>query len=149
MANTWDMARFVVPSMPEDRPLDALSELFRLSQHVRLRVPQAFVDLDIWSINGPTAQFFRRSFVHPVIQFSDKILYHQDKNLVEYAVLNYALNAYLRQLMVVGNRPVVLPIRATGEDIASYTQMLAAHLETSIGLQDARIRLAAAPRRQS
>jgi hypothetical protein len=110
-----------------------------------MRVPYAFLDMDIWSIDGPAAVLFRRSFVHPVIQFNDKILYHRDKALVAEFVSNYALNQYLRQLMVIGNQPVTLPFRATPQDLELYTDLLEEHLGREAGLRQPKIRLVASP----
>jgi hypothetical protein len=141
----WEMARFVVPSLPETGQLDPLGEIFRFSQELRLNVPYAFVDLDIWSIDGPLARKFRHAFVHPVIQFSDQVLHHQDQDIPAYAVLNHALGTYLRQLMVVGNQPVRLPLRAGAEELAFYQDLLEHHLAATIGLLDPRITLESAP----
>jgi hypothetical protein len=122
-----------------------MTALYRLAQRFRLRVPYAFVDLDIWSIDGPTARLFREAFVHPVIQFSDCVLYHRDKQMVAGFVLNYAQNQYLRQLMVVGNQPVTLPFRAMPEELEIYTGLLSEALGEEVGLRRPRIRLVAAP----
>jgi hypothetical protein len=143
----WDMARFVLPSLPETDQLDPLGQIFRFSQELRLHVPYAFIDLDIWSIDGPLAREFRRSFVHPVIQFSDQVLHHQDQDLPTHAVLNYALATYLRQLMIVGNQPVQLPIRASAEELTFYQNLVEQHLATTIDLLDPRITLKSAPPR--
>lgn len=141
----WDMARFVLPSLPQTDQLDPLGQIFQFSQELRLHVPHAFIDLDIWSIDGPLAQKFRRSFVHPVIQFSDQVLHHQNRDLPAYAVLNHALGTYLRQLMIVGNQPVRLPIRASAEELTFYQSLVEQHLATTIGLLDPRITLQSAP----
>jgi len=83
--------------------------------------------------------------VHPVIQFTDRILYHRDKTVVAAFVSDYAINQYLRQLMLVGNPPVTLPFRATPEDLEIYTSLLGMILARDAGLHQPDLRLAAAP----
>ena len=145
--NRWPtpttLAGVTLQALPE-RPADAVTSLYRLAQRFRTQTPNAFLDLDVWWSDGPAAKLFRQSFVHPVIQFTDRVLYHRDETIVAEFVSNYALNQYLRQLMLVGNPPVELPVRATPADLQGYTDLLDDVLR-EVNLHQPNLRLVAAP----
>jgi len=128
----------------EEKKVDHATSLYRLAQHFRIQMPHAFLDLNVWLNDEPAGTFFRQSFVHPVIQFNDRILYHHDKTVVAEFVSSFALHQYLRQLMVIGNAPVTVPFRATPEDLQIYTDFLGEILGREAGLQP-NLRLVSAP----
>ena len=99
-------------------------------------MPHAFLDLDVWSAEGEAAEIFRSTFTHPVIQFSDRIFLHKNRNVVHHFVLSQALATYCRQLMTVGNLPVQLPVRFGRHELADYEHFLAEHIAETTGLTD-------------
>lgn len=145
--NKWPtptaLADVTLQALPEQPP-DAVTALYRLSQLFRIQVPSVFLDLDIWRNDEPAAMLFRRSFVHPVIQFDDRNLYLRDKTVLAEFVSNYVLSQYLRQLMVVGNPPVALPIRATPADLEFFTDLVGDILRKA-SLHQPNLRLVSAP----
>ena len=57
---------------------DPITRLYYRAQELRLGAPHAFVDLGIWypGSGSPLAAEITRSYVHPVIEFRDKVLFH-------------------------------------------------------------------------
>ena len=137
-----DVTLHALPS--EERQVDHATSFYRLAQHFRTQMPQAFLDLNVWWNDGPAATIFRQSFVHPIIQFNDRTLYHRDRTVVAEFVSSFALHQYLRQLMVTSNLPVKIPFRATPEDLQLYTDFLSEILGREAGLQPY-LRLVSAP----
>ena len=147
--NQWPMpitlADVALRAFPgEERQVDHATSLYQLAQHFRTQMPHAFLDLNVWWDDGPAATLFRQSFVHPIIRFNDRILYHRDKTVVAEFVSSYALSQYLRQLMLIGNPPVTLPFEATPGDLQTYTESLGEILGREAGLQP-NLRLVSAP----
>jgi hypothetical protein len=119
------LAQATLDGFPDDHlPVPRVTQLYGIAQVFRQEFPYAFIGLDIWQSQEQAAVLFKQSFVHPVIQFEDRILYHRDKSVLAEFVTGYAINQYLRQLMVTGNPPVEMPFRATPGDLEVYTEMV-------------------------
>jgi hypothetical protein len=148
-ANGWPapaaMAAPVLEALPGEEAGDPRTALFGLAQRFRQKVPYAFVDLEIWMIDGPAARLFRDAFVHPIIQFTDRVLHHRDRSRVVAFLQTYAMNQYLRQLMIAGNRPVELPARLDEESLAALGEALQALLVEQVGGPVPPVRLVTAP----
>jgi hypothetical protein len=127
------LAQATLDGFPENQQVERMTQFYGIAQIFRQEKPYAFLDLDVWQTQDPAAGLFKHCFVHPVIQFEDRILYHQDKMVLSEFVSSFAVNQYLRQLMVVGNQPVELPFRATAGDLRLYTELMTDALNQAIG----------------
>lgn len=118
-------------------PLDRLSELYYRAQQFRTYRPSSFIDLSIWYTQHDSfTRNFIYYFVHPVIEFKDKLLFHKDKELVQYFVMRYVLTNYLRRLLLTNDLTVTLPYAAENDEITYFKGILASYLEIVVGINN-------------
>ena len=126
-------------------PLDRLSELYHRAQEFRMVMPWVFIDYSVWYLpkNEITAPF-TYYFIHPIIELKDKTLFHKDKMLVSYFVLQCVVQEYLRKILLSKDISVMLPYRANSEEINFYREILETYLYTTMGIKNPPITLLAA-----
>jgi hypothetical protein len=119
---------------------DPITRLYYRAQELRLGAPHAFVDLGIWypGSGSPLAAEITRSYVHPVIEFRDKVLFHQDKQIVHDFLFNYLVTTYLRRLLLSGKLELTLPYRSTEGEARLWQDILADFLAQA-GIEQARV----------
>jgi hypothetical protein len=117
-------------------PQDLRSDLYHRAQALRARVPSAFIDLSCWYT--PKNDFTKELtyyFVHPVMEFSDKVLFHKDKTVVAFFITQYAVNAYLRKFLLSDDLTVTLPFRSNSAARELCQDVLAYYL-AAVGIGD-------------
>jgi len=125
-------------------PQDLLSDLYHRAQKLRMLVPSAFINLSVWYT--PKDDFTRELtyyFVHPVMEFRDKTLFHKDKEIVQFFGIQYTVNSYLRKLLLSDDLTVTLPFQVDRATLAFYENVLTAHLEMAAGIRRPKILLKA------
>jgi hypothetical protein len=132
------MSRRAVAQQPAGD--DPITRLYYRAQELRLGAPHAFVDLGIWypGSGSPLAAEITRSYVHPVIEFRDKVLFHQDKQIVHDFLFNYLVTTYLRRLLLSGKLELTLPYRSTEGEARLWQDILADFLAQA-GIERARV----------
>jgi hypothetical protein len=132
------MSRQAVARQPDGD--DAITRLYYRAQELRLGSPHAFVDLAVWYDGSPSpfAGEITRSYVHPVMEFRDRVLFHQDKQVVRDFVFNYLLTTYLRKLLLTGKLELTLPYRSTEGEARLWQDILADSLAQA-GIERARV----------
>ena len=76
--------------------------------------------------------------MHPVIEFRDKVLFHQDKQIVHDFLFNYLVTTYLRRLLLSGKLELTLPYRSTEGEARLWQDILADFLAQA-GIERARV----------
>jgi len=132
------MSRHAVASQPTSA--DPITRLYYRAQELRVGTPHAFADLAVWYDGSPSpfAGEITRSYVHPVMEFRDKVLFHQDKRVVRDFVFNYLVTTYLRKLLLTGRLELTLPYRSTEAEARFWQDVLADFLAQT-GMERARV----------
>lgn len=126
-------------------PQDFLSDLYYKAQRFRQRKPWAFIDLSYWFLEKDDfIREFTYYFVHPIIEFSDKVLVHKNKELAGFFVTKYMLSSYLRKVLLSNDLSITLPYRASEADIKLLHDILLSNLR-SIGIRNPKVLLKSAP----
>jgi hypothetical protein len=132
------MSRHAVAQKPASD--DPITRLYYRAQELRLSSPHAFVDLSIWyeGSESPLAGEITRSYVHPVMEFRDKVLFHQDKQIVRDFLFNHLVTTYLRKLLLTGKLELSLPYRSTEGEARLWQDVLSDFLAQT-GIERARV----------
>lgn len=128
-----------VRSMPKFRYVqeDRISSLYDTAQRYRHAMPGIFTDHRIlFTFDQPAARQFSSTFTPLVIELTDKTLFHKDKNLIDYFLVQYVTQSYLRKVLLSNDLSVRLPHRAGAEELEMYRSVLATFLNLSAGLQN-------------
>jgi hypothetical protein len=139
-----DLGRRVLESAHNAEP-DLITKLYLYSVNLRRLHPQIFNDLSVWY--GPKSQLaseFTYYFSHPVMQFTDAVRLHNDRQLVSFFVQNHMLRSYLRRVLLSQDPTVTLPYAADDEEVSTWTGLLT-ELLTSVGFNRPQVSLRPGP----
>jgi hypothetical protein len=90
------------------------------------------------------AREFTYHFIHPIIEFTDKSLFHHDKELIDLFVTRYMARTYLRKVLLTRDLTVQLPYRAGADELAYLREGLKTYLEMAADMRNPKIVLRAA-----
>ena len=114
IASPVELARLTVRGL-KYAPHDGVTQAFHYAQTVRAEAPWAFLDHRLWIGDPPNDIIagLRAIFIHPVMQYKDKTLYHKNKDIVVFYTARFILNTYFRKLLFSGDMVINLPFRTT------------------------------------
>ena len=123
-----ELGRFVLETATGDPP-DYVTDLYLRSLRLRDASPATFNDLEAWrSPKQGRDDELTYFFVPPVMQFSDKVFFHSDKNLARRFIEGYLFRHYLRNVMISADVSVDLPYQAEPAEVAMWTGWLESEL---------------------
>jgi hypothetical protein len=119
---------------------DLITQLYYRAQELRVSEPHVFADLAVWYDRSPSpfAAEIARFYVHPVMEFRDKVMFHQDKQIVREFLFNYLVTSYTRRLLLTGKLELTLPYRST-EAEALWWQDFMSEFLAQTGMERARV----------
>lgn len=151
MEDTWNSsARQATPGGSDiigGHDGDVYTEAYARAAKLRIAKPSIFSNLGVWrSINGTAEEIELKSyFMHPVMQYRDGVVSHQDKGHARRFIRCFLLRSYLRQLFISAKIPtIVLPYRADKDVLNDWRRDLLGSL-TDLGLENSDVRIIPAP----
>lgn len=119
---------------------DILSELYHRANNLRMHKPSAFINLSIWyTPQDDFAKEFTYYFIHPVMEFRNRTLYHKNKAIVDFFVSQYIEKSLMRKLLISDNLIVTLPFKIEKAGQIYYENVMTKYLEMVAGIKNAKI----------
>lgn len=107
---------------------DPRERAYQKAQYIRSQAPGAFLDsLGMLGQRPPELDF-------PVIQYTDRTLFHKDKPLLHALVMGYLTRQVVRRMVLRADLGVTMPYPPTAEERAFYGRELRAVLEQGLGM---------------
>jgi hypothetical protein len=101
--------------------------------------------MSVWHTESAFAKRFRQDFVHPILAFKDRCLFHRDRERVTFFVLQFIVDVFLRRLLMSTDATVSLPFAADKETLEFYRGTVAQYLEMMAGIRGAAVTLRCDP----
>jgi hypothetical protein len=138
-ATPLQLGEATIRNSPEQErgKIDKLYLNAQLARHLR---PSIFSDNRVWRGGDVLSQEVRAQFIHPVIEYQDKTMYHKDKDLLQYHYEMYIHKKYTRQMMLTGNPVVRLPFRLPLEVTTELENCLRKSF-ANVGLENITVRV--------